>query len=259
MILDEILAHKREEVARARAEMPLADIRAMARDVAPARDFAGALGRPGQVNLIAEVKRASPSKGLIRADFEPAAIARAYAQGGASAISVLTDRRFFQGDLAYVRMVKDAAPLPVLRKEFIVDPFQLYESRAAGADAILLIAAALGEEIPRYLELAAEAGLHCLVEVHDRCEMEQVLAAGARVIGINNRDLRTFETRLETTEALASLVPDDRVLVSESGIFTRADVERVAAAGARAVLVGEALMRADDIPAQVGALVGVPR
>jgi len=260
MILDEILAHKREEVARARAEVPLAELRARLDGLPPARDFTAAVGHAGQVNLIAEVKRASPSKGLIRAGFDPAAIAAAYAEGGAAAVSVLTDRRYFQGDLSYVAVVKGAAPLPVLRKEFVVDAYQLYEARCAGADGVLLIAAALtDDEMERFLDLAGELGLHSLVEVHDRPELERVLALDAPVIGINNRDLRTFHTTLETTEALAPLVPAGRVLVSESGICTRADVERVAAAGARAILVGESLMRSPEILPRVQELVGVPR
>ncbi len=259
MILDEIVGYKRCEVARSKAEVPLEELKARVADAPAARDFAGAVGRPGQVNLIAEVKRASPSKGLIRADFDPVAIARAYAEGGAAAISVLTDRRYFQGDLEYVAQVRETVTLPVLRKDFTVDPYQLYEARCAGADAVLLIAAVLPpDQIRRYLDLAGELGLHCLVEVHDRRELEGVLETGARVVGINNRDLQTFRTALETTEALAPLVPTDRVLVSESGIFTRADVERVAAAGARAILVGEALMRRAEIAPAVRELVGVP-
>ncbi|NLB95345.1 MAG: indole-3-glycerol phosphate synthase TrpC [Armatimonadetes bacterium] len=260
MFLDEILAWKREEVTRAKKETPLAELRARIDSLPPCRDFTSAVGRPGQVNLIAEVKRASPSKGVIRADFDPAAIATAYTEGGAAAISVLTDRRYFQGELRYLSLVRDATPLPVLRKEFIIDDYQLYEARAAGADAVLLIIAALPDgELRRLLDLAGELGLHTLVEVHDRAELERACATGARVIGINNRDLRTFQTTLATTEELAPLVPADRVVVSESGIFTRADVERVAAAGARAILVGEALMRAPRITPRVRELVGVAR
>lgn len=259
MILDEILAHKRREVARARDEAPLRELRARAREAPPARDFIAAVARPGQVNVIAEIKRASPSKGLIRADFDPEAIAASYTEGGAAAISVLTDRRYFQGEIGFLAAVKARTPLPLLRKDFIVNDYQLYESLCAGADAVLLIAAALApEEMRRFLELSGTLGLKCLVEVHDRQELEAALETDARVIGINNRDLRTFQVSLETTEVLAGLVPDDRVLVSESGIFTRADVERVAAAGVSAVLVGEALMRSPEILPGMRALVGVP-
>lgn len=260
MFLNEILACKREEVARSKQETPLAELRARLDSLPPCRDFTGAVSRPGQVNLIAEVKRASPSKGVIRADFDPAAIAAAYTEGGAAALSVLTDRRYFQGELAYISLVRQITPLPVLRKDFIIDAYQLYEARAAGADAVLLIAAALsGDEMRRLLDSAGELGLHTLVEVHNRAEMERVSATDARIIGINNRDLRTFQTTLATTEALAGLVPAGRILVSESGISTRTDVARVGAAGARAVLVGELLMRSPQITPQVRELVGVTR
>lgn len=259
MILDEILAHKREEVAQARAEVPLAKLEARLGEAPPVCDFTGALARGGRVHLIAEVKRASPSKGLIRADFDPAAIARAYTEGGASALSVLTDRRYFQGDLAFLGLVKAVSPLPVLRKDFIVDEYQLVESRVHGADAVLLIAAALSDaQLRGFLERARALGLHALVEVHDLPELRRVLDLDAPLIGVNNRDLRTFHTTLETTEALAPHVPADRILVSESGIFTRSDVERVARAGARAVLVGESLMRARDIVSGVRALLTGP-
>ncbi|MBI3948819.1 MAG: indole-3-glycerol phosphate synthase TrpC [Armatimonadetes bacterium] len=258
MILDEIVAWKRAEVAAAKAAVPLAELKARLADAPPPRNFAAALSRPGSVHLIAEVKRASPSKGLIRADFDPAAIAAAYAQGGAAALSVLTDRRFFQGDLGFLAVARAAAPLPVLRKDFTVDPYQLYEARGAGADAVLLIAAVLGpDEIRRCLDLAGELGLACLVEAHDLPELDAVIPTGVRLIGINNRNLKTFETTLAVTEALAPHVPPDCVVVSESGIFTRADVARVAAAGARAILVGESLMRSADIAAKVRELVGV--
>ncbi|NLC59373.1 MAG: indole-3-glycerol phosphate synthase TrpC [Armatimonadetes bacterium] len=258
MILDQILEHKREEVARAKAAVPRAELVARLQDAPPVRDFTAAVGRPGAVNLIAEVKRASPSKGLIRAEFDPAAIAAAYTEGGAAAISVLTDRRFFQGDLAFLAMVKEASPLPVLRKDFLVDPYQVVEARAAGADAILLIAAALSDDALRHLlDLSGELGLHALVEVHNLPELERVLQTAAPVIGINNRDLQTFHTTLATTEALAPRVPAGRVLVSESGIFTRDDVARLARAGARAILVGESLMRAPDLVPAVRELVGI--
>lgn len=260
MILEQILAWKRREVAQAKEKTPLAEWKAQVADAPAVRDFTAAIARPGQVNLIAEIKRASPSKGLIRADFNAAVIAQLYTAGGAAALSVLTDRRFFQGDLGFLAMARDAAPLPILRKDFILDPYQIYESRAAGADAVLLIAAVLcPDAIRRFLDLAEELGLACLVEVHDQRELETALQGGARLVGINNRNLRTFETTLTTTELLAPHVPKDRVLVSESGIFTRADVQRLAQVGVHAVLVGEALMRAPDITAKVRELVGVRR
>ncbi|MFO7172401.1 MAG: indole-3-glycerol phosphate synthase TrpC [Bacillota bacterium] len=270
MILERILAAKAEEVARARAAVPLAEVRAAAAAAPPPRDFAAALARPRHlgdrpgavpVAVIAEVKRASPSRGVIRRDFDPAAIARAYARAGASAISVLTDAPFFQGHLDHLRAVRQAVDLPLLRKDFILDPYQVYEARAAGADAVLLIAAALGDAGPiRALrELAEDLGMAALVEVHTPAELEMALAAGARIVGINNRDLRTFETRLETTLELAGQVPPEVLLVSESGIRTPEDCRRVAAAGARAVLVGEQLMRQPDPGAALLELVGAGR
>ncbi|MDH7568523.1 MAG: indole-3-glycerol phosphate synthase TrpC [Armatimonadota bacterium] len=260
VILDEILSWKRAEVAEAKRQVPLREVKARLADAPPTTDFTAALGKGHQVNLVAELKRASPSKGVIRADFDPAAIAAAYTAGGAAALSVLTDRRFFQGGLEFLSMARAASPLPILRKDFVIDPYQLYEARAAGADAVLLIAAALGaDEMHRYLELAGELGLHVLVEVHDLPELQAVLATGAPVVGINNRNLRTFETHLETTEILAPQVPAGRVVVSESGIHTRADVERVAAAGVHAILVGEALMRHRDIVPKMQELTGVAR
>lgn len=267
MILERILAAKAEEVARARGAVPLAEVRAAAAAAPPPRDFAAALARPRHlgdhpgavpVAVIAEVKRASPSRGVIRRDFDPVAIARAYARAGASAISVLTDAPFFQGHLDHLRAIRQAVDLPLLRKDFILDPYQVYEARAAGADAVLLIAAALGDagRIQALRELAEDLGMAALVEVHTPAELEAALAAGARIVGINNRDLRTFETRLETTLELAGQVPPEVLLVSESGIRTPEDCRRVAAAGARAVLVGEQLMRQPDPGAALLELVG---
>ena len=253
-VLDEIVAHKRGEVAERRARRALAALRAECEARAAPRDFAAAL-RPGggqRVRLIAEVKRASPSQGVMRADLDPVAQARAYAGAGAAAVSVLTDRKYFHGSLDDLVAVRAAVGVPVLRKEFIVDEYQLWESRAAGADAVLLIAAALDDAALKDLFHAARAlGLHTLVEVHARAELERAADLGAPVIGVNNRDLQTLRTSLEPSLELLPLVPPGAVAVSESGLATRADVERVVAAGAQAILVGETLVRAPDVAAAV--------
>jgi indole-3-glycerol phosphate synthase len=253
-VLDEIIAHKRSEVSRQRARRPLAVLEAECRGLPAARDFAAALRPRGQrrVNLIAEVKRASPSRGTLRADLDPVAQARAYVGAGAAAVSVLTDERYFRGSLDDLVAVRGATDAPVLRKEFIVEEYQLWESRAAGADAVLLIVAALDQETLCDLMRAAKAiGLGTLVEVHTAAELERALAAGAPVIGVNNRDLQTLETSLTPSLDLLPLVPPGPVAVSESGIATGADVERVVAAGAHAILVGEGLVRASDVGAKV--------
>jgi indole-3-glycerol phosphate synthase len=256
-ILDRIVASKRREVEVARARVPEAELRCRLAAAPPVRDFRAALDVPGEVRFIAEVKRASPSAGLIRADFDPVAIARIYAAHGAACISVLTDEPFFQGHLSYLEQVRAAVAPPVLRKDFILDPYQLLEARAAGADAVLLIAEILdGESLPTLFREAHELSLQCLVELYDAENLPHVIDAGARLIGVNNRDLRTFETRLEHTLELAKRVPPDCCLVSESGIRTRDNVLRLQAAGVRAVLVGETLMRAADIGAQLDELRG---
>ena len=261
-ILDEIVAAKRQEIARAKAAVPAAALREMLSEAPPPRDFLAAARRPageqaGTVRLIAEVKRASPSRGLIREDFQPVDIALAYQRHGASGISVLTDAPYFQGSLDILRQVRAAVALPVLRKDFVVDPYQVLEARAAGADAVLLIAECLGDAQLRTLhEAICALGMTPLVELHEAGNLPRVLAAGARLIGINNRDLRTFHTDLEHTLRLRREVPADRVLVSESGIRTRADVERLAAAGVDAMLVGESLMAQPEVGAAVDALLG---
>jgi indole-3-glycerol phosphate synthase len=259
-ILRKICERTRADLAARRERRPRAEVEREAAAAEPARPFAAALAAGPNVAVIAEVKKASPSAGLIREAFDPAEIARAYEEGGAAAISVLTDEPFFQGSLEYLRVVRRAVGLPVLRKDFILEPYQVWEARAAGADAVLLIVAALEDTaLAGLLGLTGELGMDALVEVHDRAELERAAAAGAAVVGVNNRDLRTFEVRLETTCELAPLVPSGRVLVAESGIATAGDVARVGACGAHAVLVGEALMRAGDIAGALRALAGVPR
>jgi indole-3-glycerol phosphate synthase len=255
-ILDQIVETKWREVAAAKAAVPQAELECRAAEMPPARDFRSALRR-GQITLIAEVKKASPSAGVIRPDFDPVAIARTYEAHGAAAISVLTDRDYFQGNLKYLTDVKAAVGLPVLRKDFVLDRYQLLEARAAGADAVLLIAECLpGDRLQSLQREAAALGLHTLVELHDAEQLPRVLDCGAPVVGINNRDLRTFTTRLEHTLELLPKIPADRTVVSESGIKTHADLVRLGTAGAGAVLVGESLMRAPDIGAALDALRG---
>ena len=246
-VLETILARTREHVALERERRPLESLRAAARLAPPPRPFAAALSRPGAINVIAEHKRRSPSRGAIREDLAPADVARRYEAGGAAALSVLTDEPFFGGTLAHLVEARASTALPVLRKDFVLDPWQIWEARAAGADAVLLIVAALGEtELSALLSLAREAGLEALVEVHDRPELERALAAGARVVGVNNRDLRTLAVSLETSLGLADAIPDAVVAVAESGIRTGADLGRLRAAGFDAFLVGEQLMAAPD-------------
>ncbi|HKZ07663.1 MAG TPA: indole-3-glycerol phosphate synthase TrpC [Methylomirabilota bacterium] len=253
-VLDEIVAHKREEVAARRASRPLAALESVCRGLGPARDFAEALtpgaGRP--VRLIAEVKKASPSKGVLSTDLDPVVQARTYAAAGADAVSVLTDARWFKGSLDDLVAVRGAISRALLRKDFTIDEYQLWEARAAGADAALLIVAALDAPALRDLFQAAKGiGVHTLVEAHTAAELDAALAIGARVVGINNRNLQTLTTDLDTCVRLLPRVPPGHVAVAESGIFSRDDVERVARAGAHAVLVGEALVRAGDVAAKV--------
>lgn len=256
-ILDRIVEYKREEIARDRAAVPEAELRRRSRDARPARDFALALRSAAGVAVIAEVKRASPSAGVIRSDFDPVAIARGYAAAGAACVSVLTDGPSFQGDLSHLEAVAAAVEVPALRKDFLLDPYQTWQARAAGADAVLLIAEILpGDELPRMLAAAREAGVAALVELYDAENLPRVLAAGADLVGVNNRDLRTFEVSLGRTLSLAALVPPSVCLVSESGIKDGAEVARLREAGVRAVLVGEALMRAADVGAKLRELAG---
>ncbi len=256
-ILDRIVAYKHDEIAAGRARVSDAVLEQRARAARPVRDFRAALMRGPGVQVIAEVKRASPSAGLIRADFDPVAIARTYAAHGAACISVLTDEPSFQGHIRYLEEVSAAVAVPVLRKDFLIDRYQLLEARAVGADCVLLIAEVLpGGELRRLLAQTHELGMEALVEVYDADNLPRVLEAGAKLVGINNRDLRTMQVRLEHTIELAARVPPDVCLVGESGIKGREDVERLRAAGVKAVLVGETLMRAEDIGAKLAELVG---
>jgi indole-3-glycerol phosphate synthase len=256
-ILDKILARKQVELAEAHAS--LSDLRREAEDAVPARDFKGALRRD-TVALIAEVKKASPSKGVLIADFDPVSIARVYAANGAAAISVLTDEQFFQGSLDHLRAARGAVELPVLRKDFIIDPYQIYQARVANADAALLIVMALEDSQLRDLHaLITELGMAALVEVHNEAELERALKIEATLIGANNRDLRSFHEDLDTTVRLARLVPLGVTLIAESAIRTPEDVRRMGACGAHAVLVGEGLVKAGDIAGQVRAFSGQAR
>lgn len=255
-ILKKIVTHKWEELAAVKAAMPLADLQARCADRDdPPRGFEAALrkaGRLGGTAVIAEVKKGSPSKGLIRPDFDPEAIAAVYEDNGAACLSVLTEKRYFLGDLSYLALIRERVGLPLLRKDFIFDPYQVYEARYAGADAILLIAAMLDlNELRNLSALAGELCLDVLLEVHDRDELETALRTDCTLIGINNRDLRTFVCDLATTEHLAPLVPPERLIVAESGIHGRGDIVRLQQAGAGAFLIGESLMREPDVGAKL--------
>lgn len=259
-VLAAICARTRADLERRKSLMPLEELKARLKDAPPPRGFGRALKEriaKGEIGLIAEIKRASPSAGLIRPDFDPAALARAYTEAGATCLSVLTDIPHFQGDPAYLKAAREASPLPVLRKDFMLDPWQIYESRLLGADCILLIMAALGDHEARELEaLARSLDMDVLAEVHDEAELDRALGLETGLIGINNRNLKTMKTTLETTLKLAPRVPLERFVVAESGIRTHADIRRLMEAGVFCFLVGEHLMRAPDVAAATRALLG---
>lgn len=254
-ILEKIVATKREEVARALKQRPASELEAALPHAPPVRDFLAPLAAAGPIKLIAEVKKASPSKGVIREDFHPVEIARTYQQHGATCISVLTDEPYFQGSLTYLSDIRRQVHLPLLRKDFIVDEYQLLEARVAGADAVLLIAECLDEDALRHLHAQSRRlGMTPLVEFYDPANLDKVLASGARLIGVNNRDLKSFRTDLQHTIDMRRLVPNDCVLVGESGIHSREDVQRLEQAGVDAILVGEHLMSQPEIGAAVDRL-----
>jgi len=249
MILDEIVAHKKLEVEIQKKELSLDDIKHGLENLNKVRYFKDAISAVNRVNLIAEIKKASPSRGIIKEDFDPEAIASIYENNGAAAISVLTDEKFFQGNLSYLSKVKSStSTAPILRKDFIIDEYQIFQSKLAGADAILLIAAILEfSELKRFLEISHNIGLECLVEVHTEDELNVVLKADAPIIGINNRDLNTFNTDIQASVRLTKLIPKDKIIVSESGISTKDHIQLLRDCGVNAFLIGESLMKSDDI------------
>ncbi len=256
LILDTIITHKQKELTVEQTEVPLRELEGEVKDLPPTRNFSGAIKGSGTVRLIAEVKKKSPSKGIIREDFHPVSIAETYVGNGAAAISVLTDKHFFAGELDYLRAIREVVDVPLLRKDFTIDPYHIYQARVAGADAILLIVAALTPaRLRTFMEIADSLSLASLVEVHTREELSVALDVDAQIIGINNRDLRTFHTDLATTFRLRDAIPADKIVVSESGIYTREDVEKLKDADVHAMLVGESLMRSPNIGQQVRCLI----
>jgi indole-3-glycerol phosphate synthase len=259
-ILKKIIVRKHEEIAERSAQVSIEDLKAQVQTASPVRSFVGSIENKiagGKAAVISEIKKASPSKGVLREDFNPAEIAKSYAANGAACLSVLTDRDFFQGHEDYLVQARDACDLPAIRKDFIIDPYQVYEARAIGADCILLIVSALDDEqMGKLMDLAHELGMDVLVEVHDREELDRALKFDTRLIGINNRNLRTFEVSLQTTLDLLEVIPDDRIVVTESGILTPHDVKLMRDNNVHAFLVGEAFMRAEDPGAELAALFG---
>lgn len=247
MILDTIIENKRQEVSKAKAAIPLESIKRRIGGVRPPRDFHKAIDHNGDVRIIAEIKKASPSKGVLRDDFDPVKIALSYREGGASALSVLTDEKFFRGSLSYLRDISIAVDIPLLRKDFIIDPYQVYEARLYGADALLLIVSALAQdELKDLLELTHSLGMSAVVEVHDEAELERALDAGSRIIGINNRDLRTFDVDLGVSARLSRKIPVGIIAIAESGIRSGADIKKLREQGLHVFLIGETFMKAPD-------------
>ncbi|MBI5049239.1 MAG: indole-3-glycerol phosphate synthase TrpC [Deltaproteobacteria bacterium] len=261
MIIDEIVANKKAELDRLKTDFPvkglIQGLKMRIKQLPPTRDFAKAIKGKG-IKIIAEVKKASPSKGVIKKDFKPVEIARTYEANGAAAISVLTEEKHFHGHIDYLREIKDAVSLPILRKDFIFDEYQIYESRAAGADAILLIASILeGKEINEFIDISRSLGMDCLVEVHDENELDKVLSTKAKIIGINNRDLKTFKTDVKNTLHLIPKIPNERIVVSESGINSYNDIDLLKRKGVHVFLVGEAIMREKDMGKKLKELRGI--
>ena len=247
MILDDIVAHKRQELKEAKKSLPLRELASAAAEVSPAIDFACLHAGTQGVKIISEIKRASPSKGVIRDDFDHLSIAREYEASGAFALSVLTDRKFFGGDISYLSDIRTHSALPVLRKDFTIDPYQIYEARCHGADLVLLIVAVLDRgQIEEYLSLARSLGMNCIVEVHGEGELETAILAGSEIIGINNRDLRTFDVSLDVSRRLSAMVPEGKIIISESGISSLRDMERLRACGIDTFLIGETFMKAES-------------
>ncbi len=247
MILDDIVAYKKQELKEAKKKLPLKELVSAAAEVSPAIDFADLHARTPGVKIISEIKKASPSKGIIRDDFDHFSIAREYEDSGAFALSVLTDREFFKGDISYLSDIRAHSALPILRKDFTIDPYQVYEARCHGADLVLLIVAVLDRrEIEEYLSLARSLGMNCIVEVHGERELETALLAGSEIIGINNRDLRTFDVSLDTSKRLSGMVPEGKILISESGISSVKDMDGLMACGIDTFLIGETFMKASS-------------
>ena len=247
MILDDIVAHKRQELKEAKKRLPLGELVSAAAEVSPAIDFADLHAKTQGVKIISEIKKASPSKGVIRDDFDHFSIAREYEDSGAFALSILTDRKFFGGDISYLSDIRANSALPILRKDFTIDPYQVYEARCHGADLVLLIVAVLDRgEIEEYLSLARSLGMNCIVEVHGERELETAVLAGSEIIGINNRDLRTFDVSLEVSKRLSGMVPEGKILISESGISSVEDMAGLMACGIDTFLIGETFMKAES-------------